>query len=71
MGSATFSSGAFFCVSCDPKKKHKMSKKGHPKNTKNKSKHTKLMTQKKNKLKSTKELRKERLKEIIAKSKEE
>ncbi|MDX1272123.1 hypothetical protein [Bizionia paragorgiae] len=47
-----------------------MSKKGHPKNTKNKSKHTKLMTQKKNKLKSEKELRKERLKAIVAKSKE-
>ena len=48
-----------------------MSKKGHPKNTKNKSKHTKLMTQKKNKLKSEKVLRKERLKAILNKSKEE
>lgn len=46
-----------------------MSKKGSVKNTKNKAKHSKLMTQKKNKLKKDTELRKTRLKEINANSK--
>lgn len=44
-----------------------MSKKGSAKNTKNKAKHSKLMAQKKNKLKKETELRKMRLKEITAK----
>ena len=47
-----------------------MAKQGREKNTKNKAKHSKLMTRKKNKLKSEKEIRKEKLKAIIAKSKE-
>lgn len=46
-----------------------MAKKGREKNTKNKAKHSKLMTRKKNKLKTEKETRKERLKAIVAKSK--
>lgn len=46
-----------------------MSKKGSVKNTKNKAKHSKLMAQKKNKLKKETELRKSKLKEIIANSK--
>lgn len=45
-----------------------MSKKGSAKNTKNKAKHSKLMAQKKNKLKKETELRKTRLKEINANS---
>lgn len=45
-----------------------MSKKGSAKNTKNKAKHSKLMVQKKNKLKKETELRKMRLKEIYANS---
>ena len=48
-----------------------MAKKGQAKNTKNKAKHSKLMNRKKNKLKSEKETRKERLKAIITKAKEE
>ena len=44
-----------------------MAKKGQEKNTKNKAKHNKLMQRKKNKLKSEKELRAERLKAIIKK----
>ena len=44
---------------------YQMAKSGKQKNTKNKSKHTKLMNRKKNKLRAEKELRKERLKEII------
>jgi len=44
-----------------------MTKKGKEKNTKNKAKHIKLMNRKKNKLRSEKELRKERLKEIVKK----
>jgi len=44
-----------------------MGKKGKEKNTKNKAKHSRLMAQKKNKVKSEKELRKERLKAIINK----
>ncbi len=39
-----------------------MAKTGRDKNTKNKAKHSKLMTQKKNKRKTEKVLRKERLK---------
>ena len=46
-----------------------MAKKGREKNTKNKAKHSKLMTRKKKKLKTEKETRKERLKAIVAKSK--
>ena len=42
-----------------------MAKKGQAKNTKNKAKHSKLMAQKKNKKKTEKLLRKERLKNII------
>ena len=48
-----------------------MAKKGEAKNTKNKALHSKLMKQKKNKKKSALELRKERLKAIIKKSKEQ
>lgn len=47
-----------------------MAKTGREKNTKNKAKHSKLMDRKKNKLKSEKELRKERLKAIIQKKNE-
>lgn len=47
-----------------------MAKTGREKNTKNKAKHSKLMDRKKNKVKSEKELRKERLKAIIQKAKE-
>ena len=47
-----------------------MAKAGREKNTKNKAKHSKLMNRKKNKLKSEKELRKERLKAIIQKKHE-
>lgn len=42
-----------------------MAKAGKEKNTKNKSKHTKLMNRKKNKLRSEKDLRVARLKEIV------
>lgn len=42
-----------------------MGKKGKEKNTKNKAKHSRLMAQKKNKVKSEKELRRERLKEVL------
>ena len=48
-----------------------MSKKGQEKNTKSKAKHSKLMANKANKLKAGKALRKERLKAIIKKSKEQ
>ncbi len=48
-----------------------MSKKGKEKNTKNKAKHTKLMSRKINKLRDEKLTRKERLKEIIKKAQEE
>ncbi|HLV14651.1 MAG TPA: hypothetical protein VKY41_05685 [Xanthomarina sp.] len=41
------------------------------KNTKNKAKHTKLLNRKINKKKAEEELRKERLKAIIKKAKEE
>jgi len=47
-----------------------MGKKGKAKNTVNKAKHSKLMNQKKNKLKKEATLRKERLKAIIKKSQE-
>ncbi len=47
-----------------------MAKIGKAKNTLNKAKHTKLMNRKENKLKKEAELRKERLKNIIRKSKE-
>lgn len=47
-----------------------MAKKGSDKNTKNKAKHSKLMAQKKNKKTKVAELRKERLKEIVARSKQ-
>lgn len=42
--------------------------KGKEKNKSNKAKHTKLLTQKKNKLKKESQLRKERLKAILKKS---
>ena len=42
-----------------------MAKVGKEKNTKNKSKHTKLMNRKKNKLRTEKETRTERLKAIV------
>ena len=48
-----------------------MAKQGREKNTKNKAKHSKLMARKKNKIKTEKELRKERLKAIAAKAKEQ
>jgi hypothetical protein len=41
-----------------------MSKKGKEKNTKNKAKHSKLVTRKKNKLRETKKLTNQRLKEL-------
>lgn len=47
-----------------------MAKKGSPKNTVNKAKHTKLMNQKKNKLRDEKIQHKLRLKAIIKKSQE-
>lgn len=47
-----------------------MSKKGSEKNTKNKAKHSKLISQKKNKKKTQEALRKERLKAITKKAKE-
>lgn len=48
----------------------KMAKSGRPKNTVNKAKHSKLMAQKKNKLKEKKLANEARLKAIIRKSKE-
>ena len=48
-----------------------MPKSGRPKNTLNKAKHSKLMAQKKNKLKEKKLANTERLKAIIRKSKED
>jgi hypothetical protein len=47
-----------------------MAKKGSAKNTKNKAKHAKLMSIKKNKLKEKKDFNKKRLKAIIKKSQE-
>ncbi|GAA4243980.1 hypothetical protein KO504_08545 [Winogradskyella psychrotolerans] len=43
-----------------------MAKKGKEKNTNNKAKHSKLIAQKKNKIKSKSEERKARLKAIVA-----
>jgi len=51
-------------------KSFQMAKLGRPKNTLNKAKHSKLITQKKNKLKEKKLANAERLKSIIRKSKE-
>lgn len=48
-----------------------MPKKGKAKNTVNKAKHTKLIHQKMNKVKSEKQLTKERLKAIIKKANEQ
>jgi len=48
-----------------------MAKKGSAKNTKNKAKHSKLMNQKKMKLKKEKELHSQKLKAIIQRSKEQ
>ncbi|MBP1839972.1 hypothetical protein [Formosa algae] len=47
-----------------------MAKTGREKNTKNKAKHSKLMDRKKNKARSEKILRKERLQAIVKKSQE-
>ncbi len=47
-----------------------MAKTGKEKNTKNKAKHSKLIARKKNKLKTEKEQRAVRLKEIVQKVKE-
>lgn len=47
-----------------------MLKSGNVKNTKNKAKHSKLITKKKNKLRQEKIIRKEKLKSIITLSKE-
>ena len=46
-----------------------MAKKGKEKNTKNKAKHSKLLSRKKNKLKQEQATRKEKLKAIIAQTK--
>lgn len=46
-----------------------MPKKGKAKNTVNKAKHSKLMEHKKNKIRKEANMRKERLKAIIAKAK--
>ncbi|WP_299528190.1 hypothetical protein [uncultured Lutibacter sp.] len=48
-----------------------MAKKGRAKNTKNKAKHSKLMNQKKTKLRDAKELHTKRIKAIIKKHQEE
>lgn len=48
-----------------------MGKTGREKNTKNKAKHSKLMTQKKNKKKTEEVVRKERLKAIVQKANKE
>ena len=53
------------------KYKFSMAKLGGAKNTKNKTKHSKLMDKKKNKLRQEKIARKERLKTIIALSKKD
>ncbi len=47
-----------------------MAKTGREKNTKNKAKHSKLMDRKKNKLKKEEQTRKEKLKEIVQKMKQ-
>jgi len=56
--------GIYLLIFASGNKTKIMSKKGSAKNTKNKAKHSKLMTQKKNKLKKETELRRTRLKEI-------
>lgn len=48
-----------------------MAKTGRDKNTKNKAKHSKLMVQKKNKKKAGEQLRKDRLKAITQKAKQQ
>jgi hypothetical protein len=48
-----------------------MSKKGKEKNTKNKAKHTKLMTRKLNKLRDEKIAHQHRLKELVKKHNEQ
>ena len=48
-----------------------MAKTGREKNTKNKAKHSKLIAQKKNKKKAVDALRKEKLKAIVQKAKEQ
>lgn len=48
-----------------------MAKKGREKNTVNKAKHSRLMKQKANKLRSEKQQRKEKLKAIIKKANEQ
>ncbi|WP_445736861.1 hypothetical protein [Mariniflexile sp.] len=48
-----------------------MAKTGRDKNTRNKAKHSKLMAQKKNKKKEGEQLRKDRLKAIIQKAKQD
>lgn len=48
-----------------------MAKTGREKNTKNKAKHSKLMAQKKNKKKAEEVVRKERLKAIVKRAKEQ
>ena len=48
-----------------------MAKTGREKNTKNKAKHSKLMSQKKNKKKAEAALRKDRLKAIVQKANKE
>ncbi|WP_189663258.1 MULTISPECIES: hypothetical protein [unclassified Polaribacter] len=53
------------------RKLNKVPKKGKAKNTVNKAKHTKLMHQKISKVKSEKQLTKERLKAIIKKANEQ
>lgn len=58
--------GIYLLIFASGSKTRTMSKKGSTKNTKNKAKHSKLMAQKKNKLKKNTELRKTRLKEINA-----
>tara|TARA_R110002020_G_scaffold85624_4_gene211200 strand:+ start:577 stop:741 length:165 start_codon:yes stop_codon:yes gene_type:complete len=46
-----------------------MAKKGTPKNTKNKAKHTKLMNRKKNKVRKEKDAHSEKIKAILQQSK--
>ena len=48
-----------------------MAKKGSAKNTKNKAKHSKLMAQKKNKLRAEKEIHARRIKSILQQHKEQ
>ena len=48
-----------------------MTKKGQAKNTKNKAKHSKIMNQKKNKIREAKELHAKRIKAVLQKHKEQ